>query len=92
MTDAAMQVLEGGDRSVVIDLAGVDYVSSAGLLAIEALATRFMLAGGELELCGLSDPVRLVFELAGLFQHVHVEPDRAAALARIARVPAAAHP
>jgi anti-anti-sigma factor len=92
LTEATMGILAAGERSVLLDLAGVDYVSSAGLLAIEALSARFDAAGGEFALCGLSEPVRLVFELAGLFDHVRVEADRVSAIARIGNVPARIHP
>ena len=44
---------------VIIDLSKVDYVSSAGLLALDAAAGRMHTAAGLLVLCGLTEPVRL---------------------------------
>jgi anti-anti-sigma factor len=62
----------------------VDYISSAGLLALEAVSGRVQQADGELVLCGLIEPVRLAFDLAGLLPHFAVEPSRELALTRLA--------
>jgi anti-sigma B factor antagonist len=68
---------------VVLDLADVDYISSAGLNALVAGASRLQDARGRLVLCGLTDAVRLTFELAGLLTLFVIEPSRDAALARV---------
>ena len=44
-----------GDTRLVIDLSGVDYLSSAGLHALSAAAGRCLSGGGALALCGLTD-------------------------------------
>ena len=49
-------------------------MSSAGLLALEAVSGRLHAAGGSLVVCGLAEPVRLVFDLAGLLPHFTIEP------------------
>jgi stage II sporulation protein AA (anti-sigma F factor antagonist) len=72
------EVNSGADR-VIVDLTAVEYVSSAGLMALDAAAGRMARSGGTLVLCGLTDPVRLVFELAGLLPRFVVAADRAAA-------------
>jgi stage II sporulation protein AA (anti-sigma F factor antagonist) len=84
---AFIEVLVGairaGERRVLLDMSGVDYVSSAGLLALEAVQGRLLVARGELVICCLGEPVRLAFELAGLLAQFAVEDSRERALARL---------
>lgn len=58
--------IESGDRHVVIDLAQLDYISSAGLRVIVLAGKRLNAANGKLVLCSLKDRVREVFDIAGL--------------------------
>ena len=60
-----IQTIDGGERKVVIDLARVDYVSSAGLRVLLIAAKRLKAAGGELRICNLNALVAEVFELSG---------------------------
>jgi anti-anti-sigma factor len=74
--------------SLIIDCAGLSYVSSAGLRAI-LLATRAaQRAGISFALCALQPPVREVFDLSGFSQIIAVHIDRAAALANAQPRPA----
>jgi anti-sigma B factor antagonist len=57
--------IESGDRRFVIDLAQLDYVSSAGLRVFVLAAKRLNSANGKMVLCALKDPVREVFDIAG---------------------------
>jgi anti-anti-sigma factor len=72
-----------GERPLVLDLAGVEYVSSAGLRVLLKLARRMKDAGGELLLCAMGDPVRQVFDLAGFLPLFSIEPSRQRALDRL---------
>lgn len=83
LIEPLVSAIKQGRRRLVLDLSGVDYVSSAGLLALEAVSTRLHLAGGELVVCGLAEPVRLVFDLAGLLELFTVETSRADAIERL---------
>lgn len=74
-----------GEHRIVVDLSGVDYLSSAGLLALHALLGRFVAAGGELALCGLTVPVRTSFDLSGLLPDFIEEPSRELAVSRLLR-------
>lgn len=57
--------LEGRPTRVVLDLAGLEYVSSAGLRTILLAAKRAKSLGGALAVCGLRDHIREVFDLSG---------------------------
>lgn len=77
--------LDLGERRLVLDLAGVEYVSSAGLRVLLMAAKRLKEPPAALVLCGLGPPVRTVLGLAGFLPLFAIEPDRAAALARLGR-------
>jgi stage II sporulation protein AA (anti-sigma F factor antagonist) len=72
-----------GFRHVIIDISGVDYVSSAGLLAVDLAAERAGRQGGTVILAGIQEPVRTALDLAGLLPKLATEPTREAALARV---------
>jgi anti-sigma B factor antagonist len=71
-----LALIESGDRRFIIDLAQLDYVSSAGL-RVFALAGKRLDGNGKLVLCGfrktipyntlnrIPDPVREAFDIAG---------------------------
>lgn len=55
-----------GSAKATLDLSGVDYISSAGLKVIKALADRQAAAGARLTLRAPSIAARLALELSGL--------------------------
>ena len=64
--EAALNQAVAGAREVVVDLAGVDYVSSAGLQVLARASERLAGSGGRLVLAAARPPVRVALELAGL--------------------------
>jgi anti-anti-sigma factor len=85
--EAIAGAIDEGHRRIVCDLSGVDYASSAGLLALDAVNGRMQAAGGRLVLCGLPEAVCLALEFAGLFEAFSIERSREAAVSQ-ARQPA----
>ena len=79
LIQALVDVIRGGSRHIVLDLEGVDYISSAGLLALDAVLGRVHVSRAQLVLCGMTEPVRVAFELAGLLEHFVVVNTRAEA-------------
>ena len=69
--------------AVIIDCAGLDYVSSAGLRAILLAARASQKAGIAFALCTLQPAVHEVFELSGFSRIIAVHPDRPTALAAV---------
>jgi len=55
-------VIEANPR-MVLDLGRLRFVDSSGLGAILSCLRQLNAAGGDLKLCGLSKPVRALFEL-----------------------------
>ena len=56
-------------EKVAVDLAGLDYISSAGLRAVLEGARAAQSRGTEFTVCALSSPVKRVFDMSGM-QHV----------------------
>ena len=83
--DAIRKVVDGGARSLLVDLGGVEYISSAGLRVFLVLAKRMRDLQGRLMLCGMTEPVRQVFQLAGFMPLFRVETTQDAALAAFTR-------
>ena len=83
LIQALVDVIRTGSRRLVLDLDGVDYISSAGLLALDAVLGRAHVSQAQLVLCGITEPVRVAFELAGLLEHFPVVNTRAEAVSLI---------
>ena len=84
LEQAIRKAVDGGARDLLVDFAAVDYISSAGLRVFLVLAKRMRDLKGRLVLCGMLEPVRQVFQLAGFLPLFSVEPSRSSALARFA--------
>ncbi|HYM00378.1 MAG TPA: STAS domain-containing protein [Blastocatellia bacterium] len=59
---SAMAALQGHSR-LVFDLSGLEFVDSSGLGAILSCLRQLNASGGDLKLCGMTKPVRALFEL-----------------------------
>ncbi len=66
---------------VLVNCSGLDYISSAGLRSILALAKKLQNWGGRLVLSDLYGPVREVFEMAGLYSMLKIYDTETAARA-----------
>jgi anti-anti-sigma factor len=79
-----LTLVAAGERKIVVDFAGVEYISSAGLRVMLALAKKMKDARGLVALCGMGEPVKMVFSLAGFLPLFAVDVTRDAAVARVA--------
>jgi len=77
---ALQDLRSAGARDFLIDLAGIGYVSSAGLRVLLSLAKQLDGGKGSVRLCGLSAAVREVFDVAGFSKLFAIFPNRNAAL------------
>lgn len=83
--DAALAIaLASQAPAVVVDLSGVDYISSRGLHALQRASAALASNRQGFAVCGLQDPVSMAFDLGGLTGSVAVEPSRDAAIAAAA--------
>lgn len=64
--DLALQTAASeGKYKMIIDMAGVRYINSAGLRTLADILTRNKELGGDLKLVSLNPKVRRVFEIIG---------------------------
>ena len=63
--EALQTEVAGGHAKLVVDLADVTYISSAGLRAVLAALKAARAVGGDLRLAGAVPAVAQVFDLAG---------------------------
>lgn len=75
--------------ALIVDVSGVDYVSSPGLRILADAAAAATRDGRTFVLCGVSDAVRIALDLAGLAATITTTASRegAMALAATARPP-----
>lgn len=57
-------LMAGASRNVILDLSGLDYISSAGLRSILAFSRKVKGAGGGMALCGVAGLPREVLLLS----------------------------
>lgn len=57
--------LQAGEQRLVLDMAGLEYISSAGLRSLLAAAKQIKTVQGAVVLCGLSGTVAEVFKMSG---------------------------
>ena len=55
------------EKSVIFDLTGLEYISSAGLRSMLAAGKKVKAADGRLCIIGLGGPVKEVFKLSGFY-------------------------
>lgn len=77
---AAQKWLADGEKNVILDLQHLDYISSAGLRVILALAKKLKAAQGSLSWCCLSEMVQDVISCAGFDSFIPVFKDSRAAM------------
>ena len=57
--------IDQGEKALILDLGGVEYISSAGLRTILILARKLNALEGEIRFCGLRGMVKEVFSISG---------------------------
>ncbi len=80
--DQALQsAVSAGNHNMVVDMSGVEYISSAGLRALAAVQVRSKAEGGDMKLAGLNKRVTRVFNIIGfdLLMSIHATPEAAIA-------------
>ncbi len=79
----AIGLCDTGIRSILIDLAQVPHLTSAGFRSFIAIDRRAKQAGVAMALCGLNEMMHDLFEVSGLLRSFRIYPDRASAMAAI---------
>jgi anti-sigma B factor antagonist len=72
--DKALQFLDGVAAPKVIDLGGLDYISSAGLGVLLKTQKRVMASGQSLRLVNVNKHIRDIFRYAGFERIFEIVP------------------
>lgn len=80
---AFAKLLQEGGNKFVLDMSGLEYISSAGLRSILSVYKKVQGAGGKFLLCGLGGVVKEVFEISGFASIFQVCDNAATALAKL---------
>lgn len=64
---------DSGETSAVLDIDGLDYISSAGLRIVLNLKKTMSSRGGDLVIRGASDDVREIFDMTGFSDIITIE-------------------
>ncbi|MDQ1336385.1 MAG: hypothetical protein QG552_3335 [Thermodesulfobacteriota bacterium] len=72
--------INAGETRLIVDLGGLEYISSAGLRSILTIAKNLKTKQGKLALCSLRDTVKEVFEISGFSTIIPVCESVAAAV------------
>lgn len=73
------QIVGQGYKKVIVDLSLVEYIDSAGLATLIELFQRLQKSQGVLKICGLSDKIKKIFEIAKLDTIFTIYSDQASA-------------
>lgn len=74
-------IIKSGARRMIIDMGGVDYISSGGLRVLLSTAKKLDRLNGGIRLASLTESAREVMDVAGFCQifQIHDSPESAAA-------------
>lgn len=87
LTAAYASVLAKDARTILLNFAGVEFLSSTGIALIVGILARARKEGRTIESCGLTDHYREIFEITRLADFMRIYPDEAAALKDGERTP-----
>lgn len=80
LDEAIQELVTGGSKSILVNGAKLEYISSAGLGVFMSYLEDFQEAGIKLKIYSLSDRVFEVFQILGLDQLIGIYPDKKTAL------------
>ncbi len=66
LRSAITELVDGGSTRIVVDLSATEFVDSSGLGALIGGLKAARLAGGDLRIAGVTEPVRRVLKLTNL--------------------------
>jgi len=67
-------LIGGGERAIIVDMGGLEYISSSGLRVLLAAKKNLKKSGGDLSIAALTPFVREVFEISGFLRIFPVYP------------------
>ncbi len=83
INDLLRSYMHENDRAVVVDMDGVDFMSSAGLRFFQSLYVTMKERNGRVAVAGLSEYPRKIFSMGGFLRVIEEFPDPDTALAAL---------
>ena len=80
---ALNELINQNNNKIVIDLAGVEYISSVGLRVLLAALKKVKPSQGDVKLASLQPFVREVFEITGFSKLFSIHPNHVAAISKM---------
>ena len=80
---SVVQAIEAGDRRLLLDLQGLEFLDSSGLGALVSIL-KSLGSQGAMAVCGAQGAVLSLFKLTRMDKVFAIYPDRQEALARLA--------
>ncbi|MEP1034536.1 STAS domain-containing protein [Ekhidna sp.] len=80
LDNALKQAMDNGEKKIIADLSGLDYISSAGLGVFISHLDEFKLKNIELTLFGINETVKQVFDILGLEKLLTIEKTKEEAI------------
>ncbi len=74
------QLIEGGDKKILVNFEKLQYISSAGLRVLLAAAKQLKTTDGELRICSLNEVVKEVFDISGFDRILPISASESEAL------------
>ncbi|HEV3200009.1 MAG TPA: STAS domain-containing protein [Bryobacteraceae bacterium] len=84
---AIQEEYDGGRFRIIVNCAGLTYISSAGLGVFMSFIEDVRAANGDIKICGVTDTVYQVFEILGFPSLFDILADLPAAIQRFSEVP-----
>jgi anti-sigma B factor antagonist len=81
LDDALTKLLQDNRNKIVLNLQGVDYMSSAGLRAMVKAYQAAKKSGGDVRLAAVSNPVEVILRTVGMMQMLQMYPTDQEAMA-----------
>ena len=75
--------IDSSVTGVVIDMLGLNYISSAGLRAVLLISKALQQRNSRLALCALQAPIKEVFQISGFDQIISIRDTREEALVAV---------
>jgi len=72
----AKDLIEQGNKKLVLDLGGISYINSSGLGSLVSIYSMYQKVGGQIKLCNVAKGVENVFVITKLTSVFDVEEDR----------------
>ena len=84
---AIQEEYDGGRFRIIVNCAGLTYISSAGLGVFMSFIEDVRAASGDIKICSVTDTVYQVFEILGFPSLFDILADQPAAVQRFSEVP-----